>query len=97
MDSKVSWVEEDAHVAREATEKAKEEVAQSKEQAVLAEEAADKAWEEAARLSRISIRGTLTDVYNGDTCTQVEASNLTLYLVVRMTLDGHGLEHVKSI
>ena len=49
INGKVSQAEEDAHVAREATEKAKEEAAQSREQAVSAEEAAAKAREEVAR------------------------------------------------
>jgi len=48
MNGKVSRVEEDAHVAREAAEKAKEEAARSREQAVSAEEAAAKAREESA-------------------------------------------------
>jgi len=49
MNGKVSRAEEDAHVAREAVEKAKEEVAQSRDQAISTEEAAAKAREEAAR------------------------------------------------
>jgi len=48
MNGKVSRAEQDAHVAREAAENAKEEAAQSKDQAVSAEEAATKAREEAA-------------------------------------------------
>jgi len=48
-------------------------------------------------LSRVSVRGTLTDVYDENTRTQVEASSSTLYLVTRTVLDGHGLEHGKSV
>jgi hypothetical protein len=49
MNGKVTRAEVDAHVTREAAEKAKEEAAQSKEQAITAEEAAAKALEEAVR------------------------------------------------
>ena len=48
-------------------------------------------------LSRISVKGTPTDVYDGNTRTQVEASDSTLYLVTRTVLDGHSLEHGKSV
>jgi len=47
--------------------------------------------------SRVSVRGNLTDVYDENNRTQVEASNSTLYLVTRTVLDGHGLEHRKSV
>jgi hypothetical protein len=49
MNGKVSQAEEDAHVAREAAEKAKEKATQSREQAITAEEVAAKAREEAMR------------------------------------------------
>jgi len=48
-------------------------------------------------LSRISVRGTPTDVHNESARTQVEASDSTLYLVTRTVLDGHSLEHGKSV
>jgi len=48
-------------------------------------------------LSRISVRGTLTDVHNKNTHTQVEASNSTLYPVTRTVLDSHGLEDGKNV
>ena len=43
------------------------------------------------------MRGTLTDVYNENTRTQVEASNSTLYPVIRTVLDSPGLEHGKRL
>jgi len=48
-------------------------------------------------LSRISVRGTLTDVHDKNIRTQVEASNSTPYPVRRTVLDGHSLEHGKSV
>jgi len=48
-------------------------------------------------LSRLSVRGTLTDVHDENTHTQVEASNSTLYPVIRTVLHGHSLEHGKSV
>jgi len=48
-------------------------------------------------VSRISVRGNLTDVYDENTRTQAEASDSTLYSVVRTVLDGQGLEHGKSV
>jgi len=48
-------------------------------------------------LSRISVRGTPADVYDENTRTQVEASNSTLYPVIHTALDGHSLEHGKSV
>jgi len=48
-------------------------------------------------LSRISVRGTLTDVHDKNAHTQVEASDSTLYLVTRTVLDGHSLEQGKSV
>jgi len=48
-------------------------------------------------LSRISVRGTLTDAHIENIRTQVEASNSTPYPVMRTVLDDHSLEHGKSI
>ena len=48
-------------------------------------------------LSRISVRGTLNDVHKKNTCTQVEASNSTLYLVTRTVLDDRSLEDGKGV
>jgi len=48
-------------------------------------------------LSRISVRGTLTDVHDENARTQVGASNSTLYPVTRTVLDGHSLEQEKSV
>jgi len=39
-------------------------------------------------VSRISVRGTLTDVHDENTRTPVEASNATPYPVIRTVLDG---------
>ena len=48
-------------------------------------------------MSGISVRGTQTDVYDENTRTQVEASDSTLYPVIRVVPDGHSLKHGKSI
>jgi hypothetical protein len=48
-------------------------------------------------LSRISVRGTLTDAHIENIRMQVVASNSTPYPVVRTVLDDHSLEHEKSI
>ena len=48
-------------------------------------------------LSRISVRGTLTDMHIENIRTQVEASNSTPCLVIRTVLDDCGLEHGKSV
>jgi len=49
------------------------------------------------KVSRISVRGTLTDVHDENARTQVEPSNSTLFPVTRTVLDSHSLEHRKSI
>jgi len=48
-------------------------------------------------LSRISVRGILTDVHNEIAHTQVEAPNSTLYPVTRMVVDDRSLEDGKGV
>jgi len=48
-------------------------------------------------LSRISVRGTLTDAHIKNIRTQVEASNSMPYPVIHAVLNAHSLEHGKSI
>ena len=48
-------------------------------------------------LSRISVRGILTDVHNEIARTQVEAPNSTLYPVTRMVVDDRSLEDGKGV
>ena len=48
-------------------------------------------------LSRISVRGILTDMHDEIECTQVEASNSTLYLVTRTVIDNRSLEGGKGV
>ena len=48
-------------------------------------------------LSRISVRGTLTDVHDEIARTQVEASNSTLYPVTRTVIDDRSLKDGKGV
>jgi len=48
-------------------------------------------------LSRVSVRGTLTDAHNEITHTQVEALNSTLLSVIRIVIDSRSLEDVKGV
>jgi len=48
-------------------------------------------------LSRVSVRGTLTDVHNEIAHTQVEVSNSTFYPVTRTVIDDRSLEDGKGI
>jgi len=48
-------------------------------------------------LSRISVRGTLTDMHIENIRMQVEASNSMPCLVIRTILDDCGLKHGKSV
>jgi len=48
-------------------------------------------------LSRISVRGILTDVHNEIARTQVEAPISTLYPVTRMVIDDCSLEDGKGV
>ena len=48
-------------------------------------------------LSRISVRGTLTDVHSESIRTGVEVTDSTPPLVARTVIDDHGLEHGKSL
>jgi len=48
-------------------------------------------------VSRISVRGTLTDVHIENIRTQVKASNSMPYPVMRTVLDDRSLEHRKSV
>jgi len=45
------------------------------------------------KVSRISVRGTLTDMHVENIRTQVEAPNSTPCLVIRTVLNDCGLEH----
>jgi len=48
-------------------------------------------------LSRVSIRGTLTDAHNEITRTQIEALNSTLYPYMRAVVDDRNLEDGNSV
>jgi len=48
-------------------------------------------------VSRISLRGTLTDVHIEKIRTQVKASNSTPYPVIRTVLNDRSLEHGKNV
>ena len=48
-------------------------------------------------LSRISVRGSPTDVHNENIRTPVEAFNSMPYPVIRAVLDDHGLKYGKSV
>jgi len=48
-------------------------------------------------VSRISVRGILTDVHNEIARTEVEAPNSTLYPVTRMVIDDRSLKHGKDV
>jgi len=48
-------------------------------------------------LSRISVRGILTDVHNKIARTQVEALNSTLYTFTYTVIDGRSLEDGKDV
>jgi len=48
-------------------------------------------------LSRISVRGTLTDVHDEIARTQVVASNSMLYPVTSMVIDDRSLEDRKGV
>jgi len=48
-------------------------------------------------LSRVSVRGILTNVHNEIVRTQVEALNLTLCSVTRIIIDNHSLEDGKGV
>jgi len=48
-------------------------------------------------VSRVSVRGILTDVHKEIACTQVEAPNSTLYPVTRTVIDDRSLEDGKGV
>jgi hypothetical protein len=48
-------------------------------------------------VSRIAVRGILTDVHDEIARTQVEASNSTLYPVTRTVIDDRSLEDGKGV
>jgi len=48
-------------------------------------------------LSRVSVRGTLTDVHDKIARTPVEASNSTLYPVTRTVIDDRSLKDGKGV
>jgi len=48
-------------------------------------------------LSRVSVRGILTDVHNQIARTQVESPNSTLYPITRIIIDDRNLEDGKGV
>ena len=48
-------------------------------------------------LSRVSVRGVLTNIHNKIARTEVEAPNSTLYTFTRTIVDGRDLEDGKGV